>query len=209
MLSLDKWVNIAAMAASTFLTLFVAYATALDARFAVLLSNGKTDWPEHVRMRHRFNSAEGADWTDFNRDYLDVLLIARRTRAVTGLIYYPFITTSLLILCRLPQFDNFDWPPLLIAFFSFNVLVPCVCVAVLHALAGKVRSESLERLRKKLREARVRGPNVKREAIETTVAEIKNTDIGIFAPITRQPVVSALLLPFSSAGISALLQYLH
>jgi hypothetical protein len=72
-----------------------------------------------------------------------------------------------------------------------------------------VRRESLKRLREQLREARAVGPDVKREAIETTVAKIKKLDTGIFAPITRQPVVGALLLPFGSAGISALLQYLH
>jgi hypothetical protein len=45
--------------------------------------------------------------------------------------------------------------------------------------------------------------------IATTMAEIKKLDTGIFVPIARQPVVGALLLPFGSAGISALLQYLH
>jgi len=209
MLSLDKWLNIAAMGASTFLTLFVAYATGLDARFAVLLNNGETDWPEEIRKRHRLNSAKGAGWTDFNSDYLDVLLIAKRTRAVTHLIYYPFITTSLLILCRLPQFDNFDWPPLLIAAFSFNIFVPCACVAVLRRVAEMVRRGSLSRLKQKLRKERARALDTRREAIETTMQKIKNLDTGIFAPITRQPVVGALLLPFGSAGVSALLQYVH
>jgi hypothetical protein len=209
MLWFDRWINIAAMAASTFLTLFVAYATALDARLALLLSNGKTDWPEYIRKRHRFDSAEGAEWIRFNRDYLDVLLIAKRTRVVTHLIYYPFIATSLLILCRLPQFDDFDWPPLLIAFFAFNILVPCACVAVLRALAETVRRESLKRLLAKLGRARFKGQDVKSKAIEKTIAEVEKLDTGIFAPITRQPVVGALLLPFASAGISALLQYFH
>ena len=208
-LKLDPLINFIAMAASTFLTLFVAYVTGLNARFVILLSKGETGWPEPVRKWHQFHLAEGAEWTDWNGDYLDVLLIARRTRAVTRLIYYPFVTISLLILCRLPQFDNFDWPPLLIAFFSFNIIVPCACVAVLRRVAEMVRRDSLVRLRKKLREARAVGPDVKREAIETTVAEIKKLDTGIFAPITRQPVVGALLLPFGSVGISALLQYFH
>lgn len=209
MRSLDKWINLAAMAASTFLTLFVAYAAGLDARFAWLLNNGKTKWPPDVRKRHPFHSDERAEWTDFNGDYLDVLLIARRTRAVTHLIYYPFVTISLLILCRLPQFDNFDWPPLLISFFSFNVIVSCACVFILRRVAEMVRKASLGRLRKDLRKTRADGPNVKREAIETTMAEIKKLDTGIFAPITRQPVVGALLLPFGSAGISVLLQFFH
>jgi hypothetical protein len=209
MLHLDRWINFVAMAASTFLTLFVAYATALDARFALLLNKGETIWPEPVRKRHQFNSAEGAGWTDFNGDYLDVLLIARRTRAVTHLIYYPFITISLLILCRLPQFDSFDWPPLLIAVFSFNVVLSCACVYLLRRVAETVRRSSLGRLRDQLREARANGPDVKREAIEATMEKVKKLDTGIFAPITRQPVVGALLLPFGSAGISALIQFFH
>jgi hypothetical protein len=39
--------------------------------------------------------------------------------------------------------------------------------------------------------------------------EVKKLDTGIFAPITRQPLVGALLLPFGSAGISALVQFFH
>jgi hypothetical protein len=72
-----------------------------------------------------------------------------------------------------------------------------------------VRRESLKRLQEKLREARANGPNVKREAIEATMAKIKNMHTGIFAPITRQPVIGALLLPFGSAAVSALLQFFH
>jgi hypothetical protein len=76
-------------------------------------------------------------------------------------------------------------------------------------MAEKVRRESLGRLRDKLREARARGTNVQCEAIEATMEEVKKLDTGIFAPITRQPVVGALLLPFGSAGISALVQFFH
>ena len=209
MLCLDEKINFAAMAASTFLTLFVAYASALDARFAWLLNKGRTEWPEEVRKWYQFNSDERAGWLDFNGEYLDVLLVARRTRAVTHLIYYPFVTISLLILCRLPQFDNFDWPPLLIAFFSFNVIIACACVFVLRLMAEMVRRESLGRLREKLRKTRADGPHVKCEAIEATIEEVRKLDTGIFAPITRQPVIGALLLPFGSAGISALLQFFH
>ena len=50
---------------------------------------------------------------------------------------------------------------------------------------------------------------VRGKAIEDTLEHIKKMDIGIFAPITRQPVLGALLLPSGSAGIWALLQYFH
>jgi len=43
---------------------------------------------------------------------------------------------------------------------------------------------------------------------ETQCKKIESCEEGAFAPVTRQPVVRALLMPFGGAGLVALLQYL-
>ena len=209
MSNLDQVILLLAILASTFLTFFVVHATLLDARLARLLSKGKTHWPEPVREMYQVDSDSRAGCSNFTGDYLDILLIAHRTRAVTRLIYYPFIILSLLIVCRLPVFDNFDWPPILVAMFCFNIAICCGCVFILRRLAESARKDSVDRLSKELQIARAQGPMVRGKAIEDTLEQIKKMDIGIFAPITRQPVLGALLLPSGSAGIWALLQYFH
>jgi len=204
MFKIDVIVLFLAGLSSSFLTLFVVHATLLDARFTRLLSKGHTVWPDDVRKRHQRNGI-----ADFMGEYLDVILIARRTRAVTKLIYYPFIAISLLVIWRLPEFDNFDWPTILIVIFSFNGLLACGCVLILRGLAETVRRESLKHLREHLMQSRSNDDRPRCEAIEGVIQEIQELDEGIFAPITRQPVVGAVLLPSASAGVWALLQYFH
>jgi hypothetical protein len=93
--------------------------------------------------------------------------------------------------------------------FCFNIAICSGCVLILRRLAESARKDSVDRLRKELQIARAQGPTVRRKAIEDTLEHIEKMDIGIFAPITRQPVIGALLLPSGSAGIWALLQYVH
>jgi len=40
------------------------------------------------------------------------------------------------------------------------------------------------------------------------IDEVKNTEEGAFAPWSRQPLVGALIMPFTGAGLVAWLQYL-
>ncbi len=208
--SLDQWIVFGmTIPASTFLTFFVVHATLLDARLTCLLSRGNTVWPDDVLQMHQRDPSRPAQPPDFMREYLNILLIAERTRAVTGLIYYPLIVISLLIICRLPVFDAFDWPPYLVASFCFFIAISCGCVVVLRRVAEHARRAALGRLREELRKARAEGPKVRRRVIEETVQQVESIDFGIFAPITRQPVIGALLLPSGSAGIWALLQYAH
>jgi len=204
---LDRWFFFpGAVISCTILTFFVVHATLLDTRFTYLLSQGKTDWPDDVLKMHQPDSSPRGQLPGFTREYLDILLIAERTRAVTRLIYYPLIIISLLILCRLPIFDAFDWPPVLVASSAFYVGVSCGCVFILRRVAEHARKAALSRLEGQLRTARAEGPKLRRKAIAEMVEEVEKIDVGIFAPITRQPVIGALLLPSATAAISALLQ---
>jgi hypothetical protein len=204
MFNIDVIAVLLAMAFSTFLTLFVMHATLLDARFTRVLSKWPTKWPLSVRKKHQQKGI-----ADVTGEYLDVVLIARRTRAVTKLIYYPLITISLIVICRLPEFDNFDWPITLILILCFNGVLACGCVLILRGLAETVRREALKQLREHLMRSHSKGNEPRCAAIEGVIQEIQELDEGIFAPITRQPVVGAVLLPSASAGVWALLQYFH
>jgi hypothetical protein len=133
-------------------------------------------------------------------EYLDIMLIARRTRAVTQLIYYPLITISLLVICRLPEFDNFDWPTPLILILGFNGLLACGCVLILRSLAEAARRQSIRRLREHLRQSRADDDRTLCATIEGLIKEVQALDQGIFAPVTCQLLVGALLLPSGARG---------
>ena len=46
------------------------------------------------------------------------------------------------------------------------------------------------------------------EQLRMLIKEIESCEEGAFAPITQQPVIKALMMPFSGAGMVALLNYL-
>jgi hypothetical protein len=46
------------------------------------------------------------------------------------------------------------------------------------------------------------------EQLRLLIRRIETNDEGAFAPLSQQPLVGALLMPFGGAGILALLEYL-
>ncbi len=156
-------------------------------------------------------------------EWLDMQIIGRRTQAVGELIYFPFVILLLMIVSRSSFFDRWDWPPALILVLSINAALAIYSVFQLRAAAEKARRVSLERLRQKLvrvfhensRPARAgaapsrRGmPKNSAEEIRFLIAEIENYKQGAFAPLSHQPVVGALLMPFGGAGVLAVFEHL-
>ena len=207
MRGLDFWITLVSVLAFNMLTLFVVHATILLSLFIRRFSGRETWWPKETLARHkRTPGAEIGD--DFLREYLDLRLIGIRSEAVTELIYYPFITISLMILSRIPQFDNWDWPPTLIIIFAFDFLLASGCVFALRTLAKTTQSDCIGRLRELLRESRAADNIPRCNAIESLIQECEQMDNGIFAPIGKQPLIRALLIPTGGFSIGALFQYL-
>lgn len=202
--TLDHVILIFAVLFSNFLTLFVVHATLLEGKFIALLQERKPVWSPATLARHRREPGAGQDYL---AHHLDLRLVAQRSEVVTELIYYPCITIALLIVCRLPQFDHWDWPPLLVLIFTCNIAMVCGCAWVLRHLAERLREKSIERLRDALCDRRARGDEPGTKAIAGLIEEAETLHLGIFAPISHQPIVGALLLPSGGAGVWGLLQY--
>ena len=197
------------------LALYVADVTLLNRRLIQCLTGSVTDWPDKavtgLRERWRLSQESPPDIpsTELLVDYLNIDLIARRTGIVSGLIYYPFITTSLFILSRASLFDYWTWPLPILILVGLNAVYAAFSAIYLRRTAEDGRQRSLQRLNDRLIAyvASGEGPGKEAQTIRETADLIRAEKRGAFAAISQHPLLGALLLPSGSAGIWALFQF--
>src|SRR4029077_3842372 len=83
-------------------TFFVLDATYLNTRFIHYLVQGDTHWPYGAHGQFGRMNLEPEDLTE----YMDIRLIAMRTKAVGRFVYFPFVILVLMIASRISFFDN-------------------------------------------------------------------------------------------------------
>ena len=133
--------------------------------------------------------------------------ITRRTDVVAKLIYFPFIVISLMVLSRSPFFDNWTMPLGLIVVLGSSVLIVSGCAILLRRSAEEARQKVLKMLSDDL--IRLKGDEGRTgQQIEAMIAQVRALHEGAFAPFSQQPFFRALLLPLSTFGGSALLDWL-
>jgi hypothetical protein len=203
-----EWLAFALFLAMNFLVFFVADATLLCVRLVRELRQRSTNWPE--RSLHWFQSRLGALPPALIDHWIDLQFIARRTRCVTRLVYYPFVVLSLLLVSRSAVFDNWRAPLTLPLMSALSIGVVLACVVALRRAAENSRTEALTAVKEAL--LRARSGNAQGEPppkqLELLQRYIEDLSEGAFAPFAQQPLLKALLLPFATWGGTALLDYL-
>ncbi len=133
----------------TFLCTWLAFlcvdAIRLQRDFISLLSQHRTDWNAAAKLRSRrspFLSGPAL------AEYLDIRLIGLRSEPVSRLIHYPFITSSLLVAALSSYFDDWSWPPGIIALYALNFACALFCAITLARSAEAARTVVLRRLRR-------------------------------------------------------------
>jgi hypothetical protein len=215
----DKVVMILVVLGLIILMFLVVDATRLCSRLVENLTAAPTKWtPGTYKLFQPLRQLPQA----YLGDWIDIKFVAARTKTVVKLIYYPFIIIFLMIISRSHFFDAWDWPWGLRIVVTLNAAYAFFCAACLRVSAEKARAASLERLREKL--AAVRAGKMENDekgtgavalqksdlenGIKELINEIKGIEEGAFAPWSRQPLVGALIMPFTGAGLVAWLQYL-
>ena len=199
-----------------FLVFYVADATLFSVRFARDLRALHANWPE--RSISYFEKRLGKLPPALLDHWIDLQFVARRTKCVTGLIYYPFIVLSLLLISRNPVFDNWRMPTGLMVLALLSVGIVLGCVVALRRVAENSRQHALHAVDEALLRASagqadavaVDGASVpaapaspaQLELLRRQIAELHE---GAFAPFSQQPLLKALALPFATLGGTALL----
>jgi hypothetical protein len=209
---MDKVAVFMTVIALIVVTFYVMDATRLCTRFIKILSLNGATWPTEKTEQFKkddklwkLSSEEQNEWTT-------IRFIARRTEAVGKMIYYPFLVLFLLIISRNHFFDAWKWPMSLIIIQGFNVSFALFSALHLRRTAEKARQKSLARLNERL--SRELGSltdgktnSNRAEQIRLVIRLIENNDEGAFAPLSNQPIIGALAMPFGGASIMAAVEY--
>jgi hypothetical protein len=202
-----------------FLTFYVLDATLQCTRFISALGEAHTDWPAHTREHFGAGSALPADpekpeLTAAQRDleeatdhWIDIRLSAKRTAAVSGLVYYPLMVMLILLFARSTLFDNWHWPAGLVIPLALSIVMMIACIVVLRRAAERARDNAISSISSRVLAAKGRSDGAANAALlELMLKNIVEVREGAFASITHQPIIKALLIFFSASGI-AMLEY--
>lgn len=119
-----------------------------------------------------------------------ITLVAKRTRVVDRLIYYPLIVIMLMLIARINYFDNIAFP----LHVGFTVILS---ISLLLYAGAKLRIEAVQLKRTAINCAKDL-PHPDRDAV---IQEIQAIDYGAFEPLFEQPAIRSLLLTLGFVGL--------
>jgi hypothetical protein len=199
-----------------FLIFFVLDATFSCLLFVNRLCLPQTKWlPATIERFGRALHLNG-DNTD---DWMDLKVVAERTRCIGSLVYYPFVVIALLVVSRSTVFANFAPNLTILITQGISLSLVLACSIMLWWAATTVRDRTKERLMDGIIYAQghvVGGPDEKEKAqndnkglaeqLESLLIRVEQLKDGAFSPISQQPLVRAVLLPMGSFGWASLVE---
>ena len=127
-------------------------------------------------------------------------LIRDRTKLVGKLTYFPFLIFLIMAASRTQVFDRMDFPPALLAVILASVSVVVVCSLSLHRAAENARERALTEMVACKALAEGEGDEASVRQLDLLRDEVAQENGGAFRPLTQQPVIWALFLPFGGYG---------
>ncbi len=129
----------------TLLSFVCVDAIRLQRDFIRLFSRYRTEWPAKSRERSRRKNLLSPNAL---AHLLDIRLIGMRSEPVSKLIYYPFITSALLVGSMSSYFDDWSLPVGIIVLYSVNFACALYCALTLARAADDAREIVLKGLRR-------------------------------------------------------------
>ena len=143
-------------------------------------------------------------------DWIDIQVVARRTRAVAPLVVAPFLMLALMVVARSRLFDNWSltWP--IATAVAFYVVWLGVLALLLKQAAEDCRTRALARMNADLRWMAGADDGCKAlvEPMKRLIAAVESERSGAFAPPFDQPYFKGLLVPLGGAGGAQLFERL-
>jgi hypothetical protein len=188
------WITTLDLISTMALVIFVFDATLFFWLFVREIHDTATEWPEESR---RFWQAEIGVDPRLVDDWIDLEFIAKRTKCIAELVFYPFIVIGLTILssstilARLPP----SLPFLVIQGAGLLVVVVCAIGLRMEAERARnmVKSKIADEIEKESDSSRI-------DKLHRLTTRVENLDEGAFRPWSRQPVVHALLSLLGAFG---------
>lgn len=194
------------------LVFWVMDANRLLTRFIRQLSIHHGEWPRKLQIEHQQKFAIPVHQARHEciDDWLGVELIARRSAAVSRLVYAPTLVLLILLASRSSLFDDWPTPPSLVISYLLTAGLLLFSALSLRSAAEKARGIALVRIDEFLFES-IEVPEQKAlrarfEVIRKRVADLKS---GAFSRYSDEPMVRAVLLSLTGIGGSAIVDALN
>jgi hypothetical protein len=185
------------------LSFYVVDAIQLNSNFIRMFGREVTKWGRQVvDESHRSPPLSEEELSAYH----EIFFVARRTKVVAPLIWYPLLVLTLVVVARSSLFDNWTWPPGLVLIIGITAAWALGSAMLLRRAAEHLRETALNDLRR----FRLLGQesDVKRRTFDELMAEIRDLKTGAFAPLSDQPFVRAVLFPGAGLGLFAVAQRL-
>jgi hypothetical protein len=187
------------------LVFWVVDANLLLTRFIRHLSTHHAIWPKTLQREHQ--EIFGVSKHACIDEWVDLQLIAKRTSAVSRLIYAPTVVMLILLASRSSLFDNWPTPPSVVISFLLTTLILLASALSLRRAAEKARTVALQRIDAYLlKTPKAPGYYEKFQMIRDRIATL-NT--GSFSRYSEDPLIRALLLSLTGIGGSAIVDALN
>ncbi|MDJ0860628.1 MAG: hypothetical protein QNJ82_00135 [Gammaproteobacteria bacterium] len=174
-------------------------------RLCIELSNWFVEvrmrWPE--RTRTVWKQRLGLEADDL-REWLGIEFIARRTEAIGGLIYFPFIVIFVLIISRSTYFDRWNMPTGLAIVIAASALYAVVAALTLRRSAEHARGEALRSISDRITKAAGTDNEGRVRQLELLKERIAENRRGAFRPWRQQPVMKVLFWFIGGASLAGL-----
>lgn len=165
------------------------------------------DWPDATLVAHAESLGMNPTLDPKLRaavldPWIDVQFVARLSAFVGPLILLPFILLALLLVARWSLFDHWDLSLALGTVLAAGFVIACGNAWLMQRAAALARRSALERLDALLLASRGGTPTAYPTPahLQAMIESIRALRRGAFVPFVEQPIVRAVLLPFSSAG---------
>ncbi|HWE93125.1 MAG TPA: hypothetical protein VG269_04060 [Tepidisphaeraceae bacterium] len=118
---------------------------------------------------------------------------------------------ALMIVSRNRIFDHWDWPIPLIVIFGINCVYALWSVVVLRRTAERARADAIEQMQEKrirLQTGKEQNGKIRAKQLRLAIRAIRDIQKGAFAPLSKHPIIGAILIPASGAGALWLIEIL-
>jgi len=187
------------------LVFWVVDANQLLTRFIRHLSDHHAVWPEMMQQEHKL--IFGQLKHPCIDEWVDLQLIAKRTSAVSRLIYAPTVVLLILLASRSSLFDNWPTPPSIIITYLLIALILLTSALSLRRAAEKARTVALQRIDAYL--LATPADPVYYDKFRMIRDRIATLNTGSFSRYSEEPLVRALLLSLTGIGGSVLVDALN
>ena len=141
----------------------------------------------------------------FIYDWINLDFVARRTRCIGNLIYYPFVLLAILILSRSTVFANFGPSVVIIFIHGISLFIVLACTLMLWLVAKSAQNAAKQRFADGVIGAKQTAEGYF-DQLQLLLSRVEQLREGAFAPFMQQPLVKAMLFPLSSGGFIALIE---